>query len=1024
MDDYFTRLLYIKCKAEDCMILYSEWLREKEMAIRILSNVSNMSSHFSIHDHTHSEAILKYIKSFLGKKVLEEHFTATDLWMLLFAAYYHDIGMVVRNADIEKIFNDEDERKEFFSMVKDLRRNPASTLHENAEMFEKETKDDTELSLKDKVLSGKLLPKLMTLFTEFFRKKHGARSQNFVNEMYTPESSLDEMGITTLIPQRLFRALGIICASHNEEDFSKVLEIDEQEVGMGEGDAHPRFIACLLRLGDVLDIDNNRFNPTALAYMGNDNLPADTRYHIKKHLSITHFCVSPDEIDITAEVKTKEVSDNQDGEETFDIDAYNVAEAINSWFKWLREEFEQQKVHINQIVPIGYDVHLPYVKRAECRLVNYLYLEEKKKPRFEIDSAQAFELLQGMNLYTEPWQSIREIIQNSIDATLIRFWTSNCNKLQQEGDEEKDVDWYKRVADDIEVGLKKYSIVFEVIGGSEAQKDKYTFSIEDKGVGISQEDLKYMLKVGSAKKNKKKLDLFKDMPRWFRPSGAFGIGFQSLFLLTDCVSITTKSAVDGQKLSVMLFSPNGPHKGDVLIRELKTKYEEEPFTRVKFSVSKGMLSKIDSIQRLYMPPVDKQRFDVLGNWSKDFNLNCILSALAQYVQLSPVPVIFKSEEVEKELPTANFIKNTLHEVKLEPVEEYYDGMNTQFLQLEYEVAPSNTCYSGETQIFFKNQYVCHYESESYPFVHLKLNFMSGMAMRWLTLDRNSIKENQQCYLKNFFRKTLANELQVERDLKEYVKQYAKDEHLVENEIKEIMQRLSLLDYVFLNKHRNQAPVWLDGLWKNYEVVNSDGELDTNSIGGIINSYQKFEILLNCISDYIHYESNVLKISAECSSDKYNYWIMLISVFKEHMRKVKWSVDKIVFYDKSMNELESGKYTIEIDDWDNMIRNAIETPDSYHYLLPCENHFSELAIDASKTTKLCGQFLPFDLDSNCKNLIVSPFTKSNKDKNTTVSEAFVDFVYQNLLNKQNMTKDKIKTLYKDYIDAYGQGTADS
>jgi len=117
MTDYFTQLLEQKCKDEDCMILYSEWIREKEMAIRILSNVSNMSSHFSIHDHTHSEAILKYIKSFLGNKVLEEKFTATDLWMLLFAAYYHDIGMVIRNADIEKIFSDPNEKTDFVSMV-------------------------------------------------------------------------------------------------------------------------------------------------------------------------------------------------------------------------------------------------------------------------------------------------------------------------------------------------------------------------------------------------------------------------------------------------------------------------------------------------------------------------------------------------------------------------------------------------------------------------------------------------------------------------------------------------------------------------------------------------------------------------------------------------------------------------------------------------------------------------------------------------------------------------------------------
>lgn len=1000
MTDYYTQLLERKCEDEDCMILYSEWLREKEMAIRILSNVSNMSSHFSIHDHTHSEAILKYIMNFLGKEVLEKQFTATDLWMLLFAAYYHDVGMVIKNADIEKLFSEEKEK--FISMVKEIRHDKSSPLYENAQIFEEELEEGKFLKLKDAVLNGKLAPRLLTIFTEYFRRKHAKRSQQFINDLYTPESSIKEMGITSLIPQRLFRALGIICASHGYTDFSQVLAIDENEVGVGEGDAHPRFIACLLRLGDVLDIDNNRFNPTALAYMGEDNLPSDTRYHIRKHLSITHFCVSPEEIDIMAEVKVNEGDNDQNKEDSFDFDAYNVAEALINWFKWLREEFEHQKVYINEIVPNGYKIQLPYVKRAECRLVNYLYLEDKKKPRFEIDSAQAFELLQGMNLYTEPWQSIREIIQNSIDATLIRYWTANKDKLKRNAKEEKDVDWYQRVATDIKDGLKDYSIVFKVVEDTDIQTDSYTFAIEDKGIGISQEELKYLLKVGSAKKNKNKRKLIENMPRWFRPSGAFGIGFQSLFLLTDCVSILTKSAETGRKLSVKLFSPNGPHKGDVLIRELDTRYEEPPSTCVKFSVSKEKLSRTDCVQPLYMHPTDKHYFDVLDNWSEDFNLNCMLSALAQYVQLSTVPVIFKSDQVERKFPTTDFLEESLYEVKLEPKEDDYDGKDTQFLQLKYFVDLSKTCYSGETQIFFKNQYVCHYESESYPFVHLKLNFMSGRAMRWLTLDRNSIKDDQKRWLHHFFRKMLANVLSVEKGLDVEVK-----------------QRLSLLDYVFLNKHRDQTPVWLDGLWKNYEVANSDGEHATKSIEAIINSYQRFEILLYGDTDFLHYENEVLEMSAECSSDQYNYWIMLIAVFKEHMRKVKWSAGKIVFYDKSMDISETEKYTIEIDDRDELINNAINMPESDHYLLPCEEQYLALAIDASKTTRVCGQFLPFDLDSNCKNLMVSPFTKLNKDKQTSVSEAFVDFVYQNLLNQQNITKEKIKSLYQDFIKEYGQ-----
>lgn len=1011
MSDYFTQLLEKKCKDEDCMILYSEWLREKEMAIRILSNVSNMSSHFSIHDHTHSEAILKYIKSFLGNKVLEKQFTATDLWMLLFAAYYHDIGMVVKNADIEKIFTDEDEKKKFNSMVKEIRHDQSSPLHENAQIFEKELEKGKFLKLKDAILNGKLLPKLLTIFTEFFRKKHADRSQQFVNDLYTPESSLEEMGITGLIPQRLFRTLGVICASHNYDDFEKVLEINEREVGMGEGDAHPRFIACLLRLGDVLDIDNNRFNPTALAYMGEENLPTDTRYHIRKHLSITHFCVSPEVVDITAEIKVNEETD-ENKDESFDVDAYNVAETLIKWFKLLREEFEHQKVYINQIVPGEYRVQLPYVKRAECRLVNYLYLEDKKKPQFEIDSQQAFELLQGMNLYTEPWQSIREIIQNSIDATLIRYWTANREKLKREGEEEIDVDWYQRVVTHIKDGLNEYPIEFKVIEDTKAQTDTYTFAIKDKGIGISLEELKYLLKVGSAKNNKKKREIVESMPRWLRPSGAFGIGFQSLFLLTECVSVTTKSAADGKKLSVLLFSPKGPHKGDVLIRELDTRYEEAPFTCVKFDVKKKMLSKNDNVTSLDPHSSINSDFDVLDNWSHDFNLNCVLSTVAQYAQLSPIPVKFQYGDNGKdyqEMPSGGFFSEKMYEVELEGKDKEYDGKSSQFLQLKYEVddeskGTKDICYSGETQIYFKNQFVCFYEDESYPFVHLKLNFMSGKASRWLTLDRNSIKDDQKRWLHHFFRQMLANVLSEEKDIDVNMK-----------------QRLSLLDYVFLNDKRKEAPQWLDNLWKDYQVRNTENSQESHTIGTILQEYKRFELLLDDSSDFIQYKDEILVMSAKCSAHQYNYWIMLITVFKESMQRITRYQDKIVFDRKAVNILPIEKYTIEIeDDWDAIIRETIDNPEGKHYLLPCKDPYLPLAIDARNTTRVCEQFLPFDLDSNCNNLMVSPFTDKKKGKDLVVSEAFVDFVFQNLPpDKKKLTKEKIKKLYQEFIKDYGQ-----
>lgn len=54
-------------------------------------------------------------------------------------------------------------------------------------------------------------------------------------------------------------------------------------------------------------------------------------------------------------------------------------------------------------------------------------------------------------------------------------------------------------------------------------------------------------------------------------------------------------------------------------------------------------------------------------------------------------------------------------------------------------------------------------------------------------------------------------------------------------------------------------------------------------------------------------------------------------------------------------------------------------------------------------------------------MVSPFTDKKKGKDLVVSEAFVDFVFQNLLLREEhkITKNEIKRLYQDFIKDYGK-----
>ena len=62
-----------------------------------------------------------------------------------------------------------------------------------------------------------------------------------------------------MIQQRLILLLADIVCLHTKSS-KKVLDLDYRTNGFNADYAHPRFLAQMLRMGDLLDADNNRFN--------------------------------------------------------------------------------------------------------------------------------------------------------------------------------------------------------------------------------------------------------------------------------------------------------------------------------------------------------------------------------------------------------------------------------------------------------------------------------------------------------------------------------------------------------------------------------------------------------------------------------------------------------------------------------------------------------------------------------------------------------------------------------------------
>jgi hypothetical protein len=434
--------------------LYAQWSFDEPLAAKALQNVSAWFPHYSRHDASHARQILVHIERLLGEENIAK-LSATDTWLILESAYFHDIGMVVTINQAIEDFNSDDFRKHLESLRSKM---SSDELQAIEALLSLSDYDQAASSLFSLGFSLSYTVKLLRdVQADFYRAKHHDRAEAILAK------PVQELGLnsprTELIPARLFGLLGRIC-SHHGKSFDEVMRLPMRQVGIGRDDCHPRFVACLLRLGDLLDLDDNRFCPVMLRMGG--SIPLASKAHIDKHAAIRHFRADRRRIEIDAE-----------------CESYDGYIATTQWFSWLREEVQRQMGQWDDIVPSRNFGLLPSV-----------VFSENERPHFALDSDRVFDLLRGAGLYENREQAMRELLQNAVDATLIRAWIEHGEDRAS-----KTTKTIRRTdnphANHVWDVLGNYPI--EVSMHKKLQDEKYNYweiVIADQGVGISEEDFR------------------------------------------------------------------------------------------------------------------------------------------------------------------------------------------------------------------------------------------------------------------------------------------------------------------------------------------------------------------------------------------------------------------------------------------------------------------------------------------------------------------------------------------------------
>lgn len=689
MIDKIVELIKKKTENKPNSVLYTQWNASKDYVFQNLNAISQMFPHYSLHDWSHSEAILTNIERIVGTETLEVRFSAEDLWLLLCSACYHDLGMYVSGEEQNELMTNES----FIEHIRKIQGNKKSYLHAYAMCFD--IKENT-LIQKETQIQDKTINAIDFLIADYIRKSHGVRSAQKIQK--------DEKLYLQSIPKRIQGILAEICKCHTST-FKDVMNLPHSEKGIDVEDCHPRYIACLLRLGDLLDMDNNRFSNVILSTL--PSIPLDSIQHKAKHFSINHLEICTRKISATATCE--------------DVD---VADLTQQWFAMLDSEVTDQMKKWSDIVPEPSYGFLPTLGDLHVALQGYDTIDGKIKNNFQIDTSKALELIQGAGLYDSPIQSIRELLQNAVDATLLRIYLENEELWKTENDNIREL---------FEKERKKYSIkVFISHSTSSLQNDKinWELKIADQGIGMSLEDIKVLTQIAIDKANTKKHKIIQKMPEWMKPSGTFGIGFQSIYLLADIVHIKTHQINSEHTYDLTLYNPIKEKEGLILLKT-DNDYSPQQGTEIEFTLT------VEKIPQSWSVSIGNNSvwgvlnaYDFVSYESLDIDIAKIIDAIIQFSYVSDIPVIIYDEN-NKIFDSATNIHNFFKE---NPNTYFSKNHNIEVIPLFAEDKKRHI-----NQTYYRGQNVKY--TNKLRFADFIINILAGDAKDILTLSRNEIQNS-------------------------------------------------------------------------------------------------------------------------------------------------------------------------------------------------------------------------------------------------------------------------------------------
>jgi len=483
---------------------YSKVLELRDAVRGWLAYIPHSFPHYTRHTIEHSDQIILQVSSLLFPDDPEQPavtLSPVESYILAAAAYLHDAGMVVSDKEKLEIIGSDD-----WKSWTSGDQGGAKRWHEIQSLRHSQEPADEMIR--------NFLADIQTRFliAEFIRRSHHLRAVGIITQH---QAALGRFAFDDPI---LLRTISDVCVAHglqqdelqDRERYPDRRDIQGQRVNV-------RFLAILLRLGDLLDMSFDRACPLLLNAAC--PLPAQSLAHWTQYQCITHRLTAPDKVELTAECHTQD-------EHRF----------LQDWCQWLINEIRYaEATMVHSVRHRDWTPPKATLEGTNPTIMIRPASDAIYKPlnwKFELDHEAIFHLLVN-DIYGDPSTFIRELIQNALDANRCQMYID----IQKEGTEPPEFPTQfnsgYRNRYPVRISLKARETQNQLSGEKEKQ---YMLTVEDCGIGMDNDIIqRYFLQVGRSYYT---TEQFKRTFR-FVPTSRFGLGFLSVFAVSDHVTVET-----------------------------------------------------------------------------------------------------------------------------------------------------------------------------------------------------------------------------------------------------------------------------------------------------------------------------------------------------------------------------------------------------------------------------------------------------------------------------------------------------